>query len=209
LRAQERAEPELPAEPAGAVPEPDPVARVPRGGPDEMGGGAGGRGGMGGGGPPGYSAAWYPSQGVRGQNADLGFVRQSLNLGVPVWRDGPDALIATVGLRNTLFDTNAVLPDTGRAFPDRLWSVNVGANYVHRFENGWTGGLLVGVGSASDKPFDSVREMTATLAGFLRVPTKHGRDAWQLSLFYMAGGAVNFPLPGVARTRGTRRSGCA
>jgi hypothetical protein len=186
-------------EPAPAA-EPAPVARVPRGAaPTPDAGGTGGsRGGMGGGGPPGYSAAWYPSRGLRDQRADLGFVRQSLNLGVPVWRAGGDTLILTASVRNTALDTDAVLPETGRAFPDPLWSVSVGATYMHRFENGWSGGVMLGVGSASDKPFDSIREMTANLGGFLRVPVKDGRDSWQFSLFYMAGGAVNFPLPGVA-----------
>lgn len=159
-----------------------------------MGGGAGGLMG-GGGGPPGYDASWYPSRGVRNQDADLGFVRQGLSLGVPVWRDGGDMVMARLGVRHTLFQTDALLPDSGRPFPDQLWNLNVGLNYLRRFENGWTGMLMGGFGSASDKPFHSIDEVTATLGGLVRIPARNGRDSWQVGAMYMAGGPVNFPLP--------------
>eukprot|EP01137_Pigoraptor_chileana_P002876 Opistho-2@42325 len=109
----------------------DPVARVL--GKGDSGGGPGGFGGMGGGpgggGPPGYDAAWYPSRGVQGQHTDLGFVRQGLTLGAPVWQCGENKLIATLGVRHTYFSTDAILPDTGRAFPEQLWNLNLGPQY--------------------------------------------------------------------------------
>lgn len=152
-------------------------------------------GGPMGGGPPGYDATWYPSQAVDGQSADFGFVRQGLSVGAPVWRGDAGMVMARVGVRSTHFFTDAVLPDSGRAFPDELTNVTVGATYLHRFDNGWTGGLMLGVGSASDRPFHSIDEMTANVGAFLRVPVCDGRDAWQFSLLYMSGGAVNFPIP--------------
>jgi hypothetical protein len=164
----------------------------------ERGGGMGGPG-MGGG-PPGYELFWYPRQDVKSQRADLGFVRQGISIGAPVWRNETDSLMASLGVRNTLFDTEAILPDTRRGFPDQLWNLNFGLTYMRRFENGWSGGFITGFGSASDKPFRSIDEITANLGGFLRIPAKNGRDAWQFSLFYMYGGALNFPIPGIAYT---------
>lgn len=159
-------------------------------------GGSGAGGPMGGGGgPPQYDAAWYPSRGVQNQNAELGFVRQGLNLGVPVWRDGSDMLMARLGVRNTLFQTDAILPDSGQPFPEQLWNLNFGLNYMHRFDNGWTGMLMGGFGSASDQPFHSINEVTANLGAMVRLPARNGRDNWQLGAMYMAGGPVNFPLP--------------
>lgn len=177
-------------------------AQPPGGGGFELGspGGPPGGGGPGGpmGGPPGYDAVWYPAQSVRGQDADFGFVRQGFSVAAPVWRGRNDMLMASLGVRNTLFSTDAILPDSRRPFPDQLWSLNVGLQYMHQFDNGWSGGLLAGFGSASDKPFHSIDEVTTNLGVFLRVPVRNGRDSWQFSLRYMSSGPVNFPLPLVA-----------
>ncbi|QDU22636.1 hypothetical protein [Urbifossiella limnaea] len=170
-----------------APPDPPPPPRVPLG--DRPGGMPGA------GGPPGYNATWYPNQPVGGQPADLGFVRQGLNAGFPVWKSDGDMVLTTVGVRHTLFFTDAVLPDTGRPFPEQLWNLNLGLSYMHRFENGWTGMLMTGVGSPSDKPFHSVHEVNPSVGAMLRVPVRDGRDAWQFMLMYMPGGAINFPLP--------------
>jgi hypothetical protein len=150
---------------------------------------------MGGGGPPGYIAAWYPTRPVEGQPADLGFVRQGLSLGAPLWRDGPDMLLASVGVRNTLFSTDAILPDCLRPFPDQLWNFTFGLNYMRKLDGDWSCGLMGGFGSASDKPFHSFFEVTANVGAFLKVPAHDGRDSWLFAVFYMSGGPVNFPIP--------------
>lgn len=147
---------------------------------------------------PGYSATWNPARAVRNQNAELGMVRQELSLLAPVWSEGGDLLFATANVKNVHTYTDALLPDTGRRFPRDLWNASIGLAYLHRFDNGWTGGGLVNVGSASDKPFKSFREMNVNFAGFLRVPTFEERDAWLFSLFYSPGGQLNFPIPGIA-----------
>jgi len=156
-----------------------------------------GLGGLGVGGP-GYSVDWLPSQSVTGQRADLGLVRQNLSLIAPVWAEGGDILLATANLRYSRVYTDALLPDTGRRFPRDLWNASIGLGYLRKFDNGWTGGLLVNVGSASDKPFNSFREMNATIAGLLRVPAWNEGDFWLFALFYSPGGLLNFPIPGIA-----------
>src|SRR5579883_610631 len=165
-------------------------------------GGFGGFGGagLGGGavGGPGYTAIFYPARPVSGQGTDLTLVRQNAGGAVPVWRDGGDTLLVTAGVRNDLFSTNAVLPDTGRPFPTALWSVNGGVTYVHQFSGGWTGGLMTNFGSASDQPFHSIHEMTVSTAGFIRMPARNDRDEWMFSLMYSPVGLLNFPVPGVA-----------
>lgn len=186
---QEAGEPP-PAPPAD--PAPPPRQPEPAGGPgglDLM----GGRGGA-----PGYSATWYPSRRVAGQPADLGFVRQGLTAGAPLWRDGGDTLLLTASVRNTHFFADAVLPDTRRPFPANLWNVSLGLGYTHQFENGWSAGAMTSVGSPSDRPFHSIDEMNATLIAHLRVPAHEGRDAWLFSLMYSPAGNLNFPIPGLA-----------
>jgi hypothetical protein len=156
--------------------------------------------GLGGGGfgQPGYSATWYPSAKVAGRPQELSLFRQNLSLGVPVWRNGFDTLLMTASMRHSLVSTDAILPDTGRAFPSELWRINFGLNYMHRFDNGWSGGLMTSFGSASDKPFNSIHEMNVAMAVFLRVPANYERDAWLFSLMYSPVANLNFPIPGIA-----------
>ncbi|MDY3561514.1 DUF6268 family outer membrane beta-barrel protein [Gemmata sp. JC673] len=184
----------LPAEQPAPRPEEPPRPRR-----DDFGiGGFGGFGAGGATGAPGYNAAYYPTRPTGGGGTDLGLVRQNLSFGAPVWRDGGDALILTGAVRNTVFFTDAVLPASRRPFPDTLWNVNLGLAYTHKFENGWTAGGTVGVGSASDKPFNSINEMTANVSAFLRVPARNDRDSWMFGVFYSPVGNLNFPVPIVA-----------
>ncbi len=147
---------------------------------------------------PGYGATWYPATSVAHQDADFGFVHQSLSVGAPVWHNDVDTVIMTAGVSQSLFSTDVVLPDTGRPFPDELWNMNVGINHVHRFRNDWTGSAMVSLGSASDEPFHSIHEMRFRILGFLEVPARNARDAWQYSIMYAPFSDLDFPVPGLA-----------
>jgi Domain of unknown function (DUF6268) len=167
--------------------------------------GMGGRGmGAGMGGPgtggPGYGATWYPSRPVSGSapETELGLVRQNLSGAVPLWRDGGDVLMLMAGVRNSTFFTDAILPDSHRPFPSDLWNVHLGTNYMHKFDNGWSGGLGINFGSASDKPFHSINEMNVGFNSFLQIPVREERDMWRFSLMYSPVGNLNFPIPGIA-----------
>ncbi len=65
------------------------------------------------------------------------------------------------------------------------------------FSNGWIGGGSLSVGSASDKPFHSINEMTVGVNAFLRVP-QGDHNAWLFSLSYSPTSELPFPIPGVA-----------
>lgn len=155
-------------------------------------------GGFGGRRSPGYSVEWYPQSSVLGQGSDFSLVRQNLNVGMPVWRQAGDVLLLTFGAQNSLFFTDAILPDTLRPFPEHLWNVRFGLNYLHQFENGWKGGIMPFIGSASDRPFSSLQELNLGIIAFLRVPAHREQDAWNFSLFYDSASNLNFPIPGIA-----------
>ncbi|CAN5566528.1 hypothetical protein BH11PLA2_BH11PLA2_05160 [soil metagenome] len=165
-------------------------------------GGAFGGAGLGGPGlgVPGYKATWYPSRPVTSPNtgADLGFVRQNVSGAYPIWRQDGDMLMLLAGVRNTLFSTDVILPDSQRPFPSELWNISMGLMYIHKFDNGWTGGLSTTFGSASDKPFHSIDEMNVSFFGFLQTPARNDRDSWMFSLIYSPVGNVAFPIPGIA-----------
>lgn len=188
-RAQE---PQPPAQQEEAAPEAEPP-RPPR----DASGFGGGDGDFGGG--PFYRAEWYPQRPVNGQASDFGTVRQTLNVGAPVWRDrdAGRALIASFRLRHTQFDTAAVLPE-GRPFPGELWNISTGLTYTHTFANGWRGGGSVQFGTASDKPFNSLREMTLGGVAFLKVPAHREPDSWTFGVAYFPNGQLNFPIPVIA-----------
>ena len=213
--AQESPPPAMPASPLVSPEQPLPPAPSGQSGPSTTGTGMGGKGvgmggmgmgmggGPGGGGPgggngmPGYGATWYPGR-TTSTGEDLGLVRQHLSIGLPVWKEDGDMLMLNTSVRHTEFFTNARLPDSGRPFPPELWNVSFGAMYSHQFDNGWTGGLMGNFGSASDKPFHSLREMNIGGIGFLRVPAMRDGDSWMFMLMYSPVGNLNFPIPGVA-----------
>lgn len=175
----------------------------PGDGPGGPGGGPGGPGGPGGGpggagGEPGFSVLWYPSVAVKGQGTELGIVRQRLNFDVPVFFQESGAVMLNVGVDESHFSGAATLPDTGQAFPSDLWNVQVGLKQMHQFSNGWTSMAMLDVGSASDKPFQSTRELTYMLGGFLNIPAKNDRDSWMLGAIYSPSGQLSFPIPLVA-----------
>jgi hypothetical protein len=144
-----------------------------------------------------YRLTWMPDASVSGQNTKLASWRNDLSAFFPFWQDGPDAVSGSVRVRGEFFHTDAVLPDTGRPFPDELWNINFGANYRHLFDNGWVGGVGVSVGSASDKPFHGIDEMTLGVHTFLRIPSGE-HNAWLFSLAYSPTSELHIPIPGVA-----------
>jgi hypothetical protein len=145
-----------------------------------------------------YRATWFAAEPVTGQPTRLGYVQQDFSLSFPLWQClGSDEWLATVNVRNDLFQTHAILPDTGQAFPNDLWNIRLGTSYRHLFENGWIAGGAVSVGSASDKPFHSIDEMTAGVNAFLRVPQGE-HNAWLFSLSYSPTSELPIPIPGVA-----------
>jgi hypothetical protein len=153
------------------------------------------------GGPPvlfaSYHASWFPDQPVAGQPTNLGFFREDLSLSAPVWRTPSDQLTLRASVRDENFHTLAILPDTGQPFPANLWNAQLGGSYTHRFENGWVASGMLSVGSASDKPFHSINEMTVGVNAMLRIPSGE-HNAWLFTLSYSPTGQLAFPVPGVA-----------
>jgi hypothetical protein len=147
----------------------------------------------------GYDVTWYPDEPVPGQAANLGFVRQQIKLLAPIWQDSTDEWFINARLRNETFDSNAYLPMTGLHFPSELWDLHTGTGYRHQFDNGWIGGLGVGIGSASDQPFANINQVTVGANASLQIPVRE-HDALILTLTYSNNTDFlnGFPIPGIA-----------
>ncbi|WP_029631555.1 hypothetical protein [Zavarzinella formosa] len=147
---------------------------------------------------PGYGLTWFPSGNVGNQpGKDLGLVRQELALFSPFWQEGPDAAIAFLGVRNSLFKTDAKLVNSDRDFPTNLWDINVGVSYSHSFAEGWTAGVNVNAGSPSDKPFSAANVLNAGIIAYLTTPGR-ANDHWVFAVIYSPTSDFAYPIPGVA-----------
>ena len=144
-----------------------------------------------------YRATWQPDQAIAGQNSSMGIFSQELNVGAPVYMETPHLLIFSGSIRYYQFDTDAIFPDSGTPFPDELWNISVGKNYIYEFTNGWKGGMNLNFGSASDQPFGDLRNYNFGAIGFLMIPANE-RDNWNLALVYMPMSQIPFPIPSVA-----------
>jgi hypothetical protein len=144
-----------------------------------------------------YRATWLPEVAVRAQPTNLSEERQDLAATCPIWQDAANEWAATLHVRSELYQTSAILPITGQAFPPDLWNVSLGTSYRHLFDNGWIAGGGLSVGSASDKPFHSIDEMTMGVNAFLRIPQGE-HNAWLFTLAYSPTSELPFPIPGVA-----------
>jgi hypothetical protein len=145
-----------------------------------------------------YRLTVVPDQPVAGQATELGMLQHDLRLATPLRQDERDEWFAAARVREQVFDTGAVLPDTGEPFPEELWDVRASVGYRHRFDSGWIAAAEVTVGSPSDRPFASFDEVNVGATGVLRVP--HGeRGAWLFFVDYSRTREIfgGVPLPGV------------
>ena len=146
-----------------------------------------------------YDGVYYPTSDLEKQDTDMSISVQGLSALAPIYQSKTDELVFTGRVAYANIDTQAVLPDTGRDFPNDFWNLNAGLRYRHNLEDGWLWGAFLGVGSPSNKPFNSFDETDINLTAFLRMP--HGeRNAWLFMLNYtnnrdFLSGA---PIPGLA-----------
>jgi hypothetical protein len=149
---------------------------------------------------PGYKVTWYPSRSVskpRSQG-DFEMTRHEFSMPVPLWIGERDILALSTGMEYTRFSTGAILPDSHRPFPDDVWNVQLGLNYLRKGEDGRLYGVVASVGSPSDKPFRSFDEIDLGFVGLLQMPARKGRDAWRFMLIYAPSSEVIYPIPGIA-----------
>jgi len=166
-------------------------------------GGRGSRGGLGGpfgggnGSPIGYRAFGEPTRPVEGPPTTFEHWGQEIRLTAPAWTADPHLLLVSTSIANDLFDTAAVFPTSGTEFPESLWNIRLGMTYLRTLANDWKTGAGVNIGSASDRPFATIRDMNPALFAFLSIPESN-ENAWNFSLFYSPLSEIPFPLPGAA-----------
>jgi hypothetical protein len=148
-----------------------------------------------------YRIQFYSDERVKGQDTRLDLIQHNVTLVTPLFQNSMDELSMSARLRYQDYDTKARLPDSGQRLPEELFDARAGLSYRHKFENEWTLGGSVTVGSASDKPFHSEDELFVQAAALLRVPSGP-RNAWLYSLIYASDVEIfhlrHIPVPGIA-----------
>ncbi len=145
-----------------------------------------------------YQFLGYSTEEVAAQGKDFKLNEHRLFTLVPFLQSPERDASAYLNFRAQDVGTAAILPDTGESFPDELWNIRLGGQYRQRFENGWIGGVALGFGSASDKPFAGWDEIFLDVNLFARIPDG-GRNAWLFFLNYSKTREFlpHVPLPGV------------
>ncbi len=135
---------------------------------------------------------------VYGQNASMSYLRQDMDVNVPLYKqDETWLLVFTLSMRALNFNTTAMLPNSRVPFPKHLYDVDPGLFFRHQFENGWIFGIEADIGTPSDKPFHSFHELNPFVTAYLKTPRDNG-DAWLFSVFYQPVSEIPYPLPGIA-----------
>jgi hypothetical protein len=128
-----------------------------------------------------YSAGHFCQQGVEDQETSMSFQDHQMQISVPLWqcKTREFGLFGNFDVMD--IDTRATFPRSGAEVPEHLWDVSLGAGYRQKLDNGHIIGGTLSIGSASDKPFASIEEVTATANLVYRIPAGQN-DAWLLFL---------------------------
>jgi hypothetical protein len=136
------------------------------------------------------------------QDNNIRLSSYEFHLTTPLRQDPNSELALIVGYSNLNFSTAARLTDADVSLPDDFSNPYIGVFYRKNLDDGKMFGLHTTLGSPSDKPFDSSREIALDASVFLRVPAQ-GHNAWFYFLNYSNTRDFlnNIPIPGIAYSR--------
>ena len=147
-----------------------------------------------------YRYTFYPERKVEDQPTHFAMTEQRVTMFTPLYQDSKDEWGFAAKALYQDIDTHARFPKAGGAFPSELWDISAGLSYRHKFDNDWTGGLALTVGSSSDEPFNTFEEMYIHAIAMVRVPSGE-RNSWIFTLIYASDEEVfgqTLPIPGIA-----------
>ena len=146
---------------------------------------------------PHVGMTWYPEQNTNQSGTTLAMERAYLQGAVPLYSTGAETFMLTAHVDTTSIQTKAILPTTMQTFPTQLFNVALGVNYFHSYDNGNVGGIVFDMGTASDKPFQSGRDMLASGTAFLLMPQDE-KSAWFIGANASTNSQVLYgiPIPG-------------
>jgi len=124
-----------------------------------------------------YRSRFFCDEGVKRQSATMGFAEYDLYSLRPISQSERHEWTFSSRLGWMDFHGGARFPATGDQFPGNLVDLRFATAYRHGLDDGKILGASLSVGSASDEPFASAGETTASVTGFLRTPHRE-HNAW-------------------------------
>lgn len=146
-----------------------------------------------------YEFEILPAVDVSRQDTDFSARHYNLSMLLPVWNREHSELALTPSFGVLDIHSGAILPDSRQDLPDELYKIDLGGVYRRKLDGDRILGLQVSLSSPSDKPFNSLDEVSVNATGMLRVPAA-ANDAWWFFLNYSdrRDFLPYVPLPGVA-----------
>lgn len=126
-------------------------------------------------------------------------VRQEVRGSATLRRDGDDRWTASARAGDFALGAPPLRLPSGVVVPKDLWNLQAGGGFARRLGDRRRWGGSLGLGSASDKPFDGMRETSLTASAYGQLPQGE-RSSWILMLNYSNNRPFlnNVPLPGFA-----------
>jgi len=146
-----------------------------------------------------YDFSYSPDRQVEGQDTDMGYTSQTGRFLAPLWQNSRDELALHGRASYMSIDSSAILPGSGRAFPEDLYDLRLGATYRHKMDRGWVFGGEFTVGSPSDKPFNKFDDTSISATATLLTPQgKSHRWLFLINYSNTRDFLAGIPIPGVA-----------
>ncbi|MES3038680.1 MAG: hypothetical protein V4736_12305 [Bdellovibrionota bacterium] len=125
-------------------------------------------------------------------------IRQhKLGISLPVFRNEIDSVSMSLNSSSLRFGERLYLSKNGTEVPSELYKIEVGTNFTRKLENERSIGTRFTVGSASDRPFQSSKDITFHVTGFYGFPVQDG-DHWMWTVYASNNSPIiNYiPIPG-------------
>lgn len=124
-----------------------------------------------------YEGQLYEKENVQGKAAALSLQKHRMRASHTL-RNDPTFLNVEGNVELDQTKTTAVFPDSRNALPKQLWNVSLSGNYRKPLEGERSIGASLGVGSPSDKPFRTMREVSLSANFTYRFPAGKAKDQW-------------------------------
>jgi hypothetical protein len=124
--------------------------------------------------------------------------QQRLSFSTPVWKHKAESFAFSTGVGSISFSDRKFYNKSLQQTPSELKRVELGGQYSRRLKEGKALGFRANVGSASDRVFNSLEEVTFSLNGTYSFPGKDPSDHWIWTVFFSnnISFANYIPLPG-------------
>lgn len=140
-----------------------------------------------------YSGRVWGESDVKDSDLDFGMQKHDFAFQAPLYQDQRNELAIGISADVRIVDTDLILPEVNRKFPDDLWDLNLGLSYRRKINQKWVGGVRAAIGSPSDKPFHTWDEVAYNGAAFARYDINKNHGMY----FFLFYSSITDFLPGI------------